>query len=134
MRKFLLFTLLVLILICSFLVWNQDKRTAKLENDIISNKRPPIQYDVCPDDLIKAFENRSIVSLRKVYKFKSWGSTYYYIIPDGNDVYYTIYDSNCQSVCAPNGGFDGNGDGKCSRALKNDLKDLELIWEDSKTK
>ncbi|MBK5270371.1 MAG: hypothetical protein JJE22_05080 [Bacteroidia bacterium] len=47
------------------------------------------------------------------------------------DQYNMLYDTQCNIVCAPSGGFTGMGDGKCAdfAATSGHIK---LIWKDSR--
>ncbi len=46
------------------------------------------------------------------------------------DQFNMLYDSNCQAICAPTGGFTGRGDGKCPDFSKK-AKFIKLIWKNS---
>ena len=63
------------------------------------------------------------------YSYK--GQTVYYITSDCCDKYNQLLDSNCSLICSPDGGFTGEGDGKCTdfRSKKTNEK---LIWKDSR--
>jgi len=43
------------------------------------------------------------------------------------DQYNTVYDEQCNAICAPSGGLDGKGDHKCENFLK-DAKLIKKIW------
>lgn len=64
----------------------------------------------------------------QVWKWEDDVNTYYYFTSDCCDQYNYLYDDKCNLVCAPDGGFTGNGDGTCP--------DFEgpivttLVWED----
>jgi hypothetical protein len=49
----------------------------------------------------------------EVWKWEVDGNTYYYFVSDCCDQYNYLFTSNCEMVCAPDGGFSGKGDGKC---------------------
>ena len=44
------------------------------------------------------------------------------------DQFNYLYDSDCNIICAPDGGFIGTGDGKCPDFIEPIKK--TLIWED----
>jgi len=64
----------------------------------------------------------------KVWKWEVDGQTYFYITSDCCDQYNFLYSTNCEIICAPNGGFTGGGDGKCPAFSNEIIK--SLVWED----
>lgn len=63
-----------------------------------------------------------------------WRYTYrdavvYYIPPYCCDVPGELYDSAGNLVCAPDGGLDGQGDGKCPDFFR-ERSDEERVWSD----
>ncbi len=58
---------------------------------------------------------------KKVFLFSS----------DCCDFFNLLFDENCQYVCAPTGGFAGQGDFKCTDFLKNS-KLVKLVWKDDR--
>lgn len=67
----------------------------------------------------------------KVYSYTYNGETVYYFPARCCDIPSSLFDSDCNVICQPDGGFDGEGDGKCSDffELRTDEK---LIWEDTR--
>ncbi|MEK7652954.1 MAG: hypothetical protein AAB358_00500 [Patescibacteria group bacterium] len=57
----------------------------------------------------------------------------YYVSSPCCDQYNYLYDDNNKVICAPDGGFTGNGNGKCSD-FSLDKNNCELIWQDSRSK
>ncbi|HEX8460319.1 MAG TPA: hypothetical protein VF623_02770 [Segetibacter sp.] len=47
------------------------------------------------------------------------------------DFFNTVFDENCNYICAPSGGFTGRGDGKCTDFFKVG-KHVRLIWKDER--
>lgn len=45
------------------------------------------------------------------------------------DQYNNLYDSDCNLICAPSGGYTGTGDSKC-RDFFEKAKHVKLIWKD----
>jgi hypothetical protein len=45
------------------------------------------------------------------------------------DQYIMLYDGSCKYICAPSGGIDGTGDGKCDDFFKK-ATHVRLIWKD----
>lgn len=66
----------------------------------------------------------------KVWQWTVDESTYYYITSDCCDQFNYLYDSNCNIVCSPDGGFSGGGDGKCPNFKGQIVK--TLVWEDGR--
>jgi Domain of unknown function (DUF6970) len=61
------------------------------------------------------------------YKFQ----TVYYIPPFCCDIKSELFDSDCNLICNPDGGFGGGGDDKCPDFLEYRTHE-RLIWEDSR--
>lgn len=66
----------------------------------------------------------------KIFKWEADGNTYYYITSDCCDQFNYLYDTNCELICAPDGGFTGMGDGNCPDF--NGEIEKKLFWEDSR--
>jgi len=60
------------------------------------------------------------------------GEKYYYVPPFCCDMYGYLYDSECNMVCAPDGGFTGMGDGRCPGEILESIVSTEVIWEDDR--
>ena len=65
-----------------------------------------------------------------VWEWKVDGKTYYYITSDCCDQFNYLYDDNCNEVCAPDGGFTGDGDGQCPDFQGQIIK--TLVREDNR--
>jgi len=59
------------------------------------------------------------------YTYK--GKTVYLFTAPCCDQYNTVYDENCQAICAASGGFDGRGDRKCPD-FDSLAKRVKTIW------
>lgn len=59
------------------------------------------------------------------------GKTVYLISADCCDQYNTLIDTNCQYICAPDGGIAGKGDGKCADFYKM-AKYVKMVWKDER--
>ncbi len=69
----------------------------------------------CIQDKIDELKNKPKYNPpAKVIQYNYNGKTVYYITSDGCDQFNNLFDSNCNLICAPDGGFTGHGDGKCS--------------------
>lgn len=58
---------------------------------------------------------------QKVYLFSS----------DCCDQYFKLYDSDCNYLCAPSGGFTGQGDGKC-KDFYTSATLVREVWKDGR--
>ena len=47
------------------------------------------------------------------------------------DFFNSVYDENCQYVCAPTGGITGQGDSKCRDFAKNSNL-VKVVWKDNR--
>ncbi len=85
----------------------------------------------CVDKKIKQIKKEPPTNPRtEVWRWKVDGKTYYYITSDCCDQYNYLYDDKCQVVCAPDGGFSGNGDGNCPSFSGN--VEEKLVWKDER--
>lgn len=69
----------------------------------------------------------------EVWKYQYKGKTVYYMPPQCCDIPSVLLDEDCNRICAPDGGFVGQGDGKCDDFFK-ERKGGELVWKDDRTK
>lgn len=69
---------------------------------------------------------------QSIWQYEYRGQTVYYIPPQCCDQFSQVYDSSGKIICAPDGGFTGAGDGKCSDFFKVAKKGV-LIWKDSRS-
>ncbi len=63
------------------------------------------------------------------YSYK--GKDVYYFPAQCCDQYSDLMDADCNFICSPDGGIDGNGDGKCPNFLA-ERKNEKLIWKDNR--
>lgn len=66
----------------------------------------------------------------EVWEWKVDGNTYYYFTSSCCDQYNYLFDENCNQICAPDGGFTGNGDGNCPNFSGSIQK--SLVWRDNR--
>ncbi|MGB8357968.1 MAG: hypothetical protein WCD55_05055 [Bacteroidales bacterium] len=60
------------------------------------------------------------------------GEKYYYIPPYCCDMFSELYDSDCNLICAPDGGFSGQGDGRCPADILNSIESTKVVWKDDR--
>jgi hypothetical protein len=68
----------------------------------------------------------------KIWQYKYNGQTVYYIPPRCCDIPSILLDENCNTICSPDGGITGGGDGRCSDFFDK-RTDEKLIWKDKRT-
>lgn len=64
----------------------------------------------------------------EIWLWSSSTEMYYYVNAPCCDQFSVLFNEDCAVVCAPDGGFSGNGDGACP-AFSEDLSRI-LIWKD----
>jgi len=62
------------------------------------------------------------------------GEKYYYVPPYCCDMFGLLYDSECNLICAPDGGIAGDGDGQCPEEILSNIENTEIIWQDKRKK
>lgn len=85
----------------------------------------------CIEQKINELNNTGVYNPpAQVWEWKVDGKTYYYFTSNCCDQYNILYDVDCNIVCAPDGGFTGNGDGNCPEFKGEIVK--TLIWADTR--
>lgn len=67
----------------------------------------------------------------KVYQYTYKGESVYYFTANCCDMFNIVLSSQCDTLCAPDGGFTGKGDGRCADFV-SEAKNPVLIWEDTR--
>ena len=84
----------------------------------------------CIKDKITKMQNESVTSPpSKVYEYTYKKQLVYFIPQFCCDFPSELYDENCTLICEPDGGFTGNGDGKCTDFFKK-RTGKRLVWAD----
>jgi hypothetical protein len=83
----------------------------------------------CLDRRMDNPKNAEFDDIREVHRLKHNGKCYYLAISGCCDRYSYVYDSKCNQVCAPSGGFTGGGSGDCPDYIPADLSKYELVWK-----
>ena len=65
-----------------------------------------------------------------VYRYDFKGQEVYYIPARCCDIP-SLVIANCDTLCAPDGGFTGKGDGRCPNFFE-EAKNPVLVWEDTR--
>ncbi len=93
------------------------------------DKTQSMGLPACVQAKIETIKNQPVENPPKeVWKWQVDGNTYYYFTAACCDQYTELYDSNCNLVCHPDGGFTGSGDGNCPTFSGNIVK--TLVWKD----
>ena len=79
-------------------------------------------------DCLRKFIRTSNPQPIEITRYLYNGKTVYLVIPDCCDQYISLYDENCNFLCAPSGGLTGKGDGKCSDFYDKATKGT-LVWK-----
>lgn len=66
-----------------------------------------------------------------IWQYEYKGQTVYYVTSYCCDFPSQLYDTNCNLICSPDGGYTGKGDGKCPEFFA-ERKNEKLIWKDDR--
>ena len=100
---------------------------------LVSCEKSDLNIDapICIKDKIEVLMNNNVTNPpTQVWKWEVASETYFYITSDCCDQYNILYSENCEVVCAPDGGFTGQGDGKCLDFNEEIVK--TLVWKDNR--
>lgn len=97
---------------------------------LLSNCSNPTSPDDNPEWLesfllMREAENNSPL---EIWQYKYLNKTVYYVIAQCCDQFNLLLDTNGKTICSPDGGFSGRGDGKCPD-FRDERKNGKLIWE-----
>jgi hypothetical protein len=85
------------------------------------------------DQLIQHFESNSVTNPPlSIWRYDYKGQTVYFVPAQCCDMYSILYDVNGSVLCAPDGGFTGDGDGKCPDFF-DERSNGQLVWQDTRT-
>lgn len=87
----------------------------------------------CIDDIIEDIKQAPVQSPPAVItKWVYDGETYYYVTADCCDMLSSLYDADCNELCAPDGGFSGGGSGNCPDFVYDDHNGIvkTIYWKD----
>jgi len=60
------------------------------------------------------------------------GQTVYYVPPRCCDIPSSLFTEEGESLCYPDGGMDGQGDGTCTDFF-TEKKDCDVVWQDERS-
>ena len=65
----------------------------------------------------------------EVWRYRFKGETvYYYFPPMPYDIPSVLFNANGETICSPDGGLTGSGDGKCPTFFE-ERSDGKLVWK-----
>lgn len=117
--------LILTVFLCS--VSGCEKNALRDDDPIVAESTPD-----CVRSVIRELKEADIRNPpASVWKVEYQSKSYFYIPPYCCDFMGQLYDDNCKLICHPDGGFTGNGDGKCPDEL--DLNEKVLVWQDTRS-
>ena len=85
----------------------------------------------CIEDKITLIKAAAVTNPpAEVWEWKTGAKSYYYFTSECCDFYNYLFDDSCTEICAPDGGFAGEGDGKCPDFKEPIIK--KLVWKDDR--
>lgn len=86
------------------------------------------ELPACITDKIKRMDSLPEENAgRKLYRYRFEGKTVYYLTGPCCDQFSELFDSTCQLLGHPDGGFTGRGDGSLP-GFKEQATEEQLIW------
>ena len=84
--------------------------------------------------IISKFENETVGNPpQSIWMYEYNNQIVYYVPPQCCDQFSNLFDQFGNLICAPDGGFTGQGDGRCSDFFSV-RKNEKLIWKDSRSR
>ena len=94
----------------------------------------PSQNPEWVDQLIEEFQSAPVGNPpQSIWRYEYDGQVVYFIPAQCCDMFSTLYDTDGSVVCAPNGGLDGRGDGRCADFVAQRTQE-QLVWQDPRTR
>ena len=111
---------------------SSKQSAAKTEIISATEDAAPDSLPACVKALIKQFKNEERTNPpRKIYSYTYNGKKVYYVPAVCCDNFSDLYNSNCELMGHPDGGFTGRGDGKY-RDFSEERKNEKLLWADTR--
>ncbi|WP_460667184.1 DUF6970 domain-containing protein [Larkinella knui] len=93
----------------------------------------PETLPTCIQQVIESIKKENIWEPpARVLRYEYKGQEVYYIPARCCDIP-SLLIANCDTICSPDGGFTGKGDGRCPEFAK-EAKNETLIWQDERRK
>ena len=88
-----------------------------------------------PDCILKIIQNTKKEPVgnppAKIFTYTYNGKTVYYLPSRCCDIPSVLLDEQCNTICSPDGGLSGMGDGKCADFFTKRSNE-KLIWQDDR--
>ena len=98
----------------------------------VNETTPAKGMPACIESIINSMSSETNGSPQSVTRYTFNNQTVYYLVSPCCDKYNIVYDSACNTLGYPDGGFTGKGDGKMSD-FKTDATNGKIVWKkDSK--
>jgi hypothetical protein len=78
--------------------------------------------------ILAKFKERHSVAPQAIYGYQYDGRQVFLVIAPCCDQFNPLFDADGSEICAPTGGFAGNGDGSCPD-FESRRKDETLLWK-----
>ena len=86
------------------------------------------------NNLVAEFKSQPVGNPpQSIWQYMYKDKIVYYIPPQCCDQFSALYDESGLLICAPDGGFSGTGDGKCTDFFNERINE-KLIWKDTRTR
>ncbi len=86
------------------------------------------------DELIREFENAPVGNPpQSIWRYEYQGQGVYFVPAQCCDMFSAVYDAEGNMLCAPSGGLDGQGDGRCPN-FAEERTQAQSIWQDPRTR
>ena len=86
------------------------------------------------DALIDGFEAAPVGNPpQSIWRYDYNGQVVYFVPAQCCDMFSSLLDAEGNSLCAPDGGLDGRGDGRCP-GFAAERTDEQLVWQDARTR
>jgi hypothetical protein len=86
------------------------------------------------DALIRAFEDAPVGNPpQSIWRYAYDSQVVYFVPAQCCDMFSTLYDAEGNILCAPGGGLDGRGDGRCP-SFADERTQKQLVWQDPRTR
>jgi hypothetical protein len=95
-------------------------------NEGCGDKSASGTVDSMPACIKKMTESENLPVQVDEYEYES--KKVFLVTADCCDQFNTVYDENCNAICSPSGGLEGNGDRKCP-AFDSTAKHIKKLWE-----
>jgi hypothetical protein len=112
----------------------EDVSNASKDTVLIPDTKDALSVPVCIKAKIDSIKKLPIWNPPAEISEYEYGSKKVYMLSAPCcDFFTTVVDANCNYICAPSGGFTGQGDRKCPNFIV-DAKKIRLVWRDERAK